>query len=459
MYWDENLDEDELTEQIKKLQEQCERYEEEMAEWQDICSTCLEAGYSGSVSLLDSYRDKIENLKVQINELEKKKAFLIETDDSTSMLFCSVTDSLDIIHNLINQSGLCLEGKSAVGALVGLTLVSNEINRIAKLKLEALLMTEIGIDLVTFEELYGEAALTQLIIYAKNEVRQSGTINTQNLLINIVEMISGYAVEVIDEKYQLNDGEWYLLKRYSKQEIITLIKSGESVDDTPEIISKEMLKACGWDETLLTDEMMKECNSALNKYEINTTERISHFIAQCSFESVYGEKTYEQGSTQYFNGKKYGSKYRGVGYIHITWDYAYQAFATYLILEEYPELGEYKNPSNSSAAEIKSEYDNIVNAANSKNIDIEEYTKIVDIGYQYVSDNFAWESSGYYWSIIAELNQIVDSGGTADDVSDGVNHYDKKTFSKRENIYNNIVNNNIFDNLGVGKEDEKKTNQ
>ena len=94
-----------------------------------------------------------------------------------------------------------------------------------------------------------------------------------------------------------------------------------------------------------------------------------------------------------------------------------QAFATYLMLEEYPELKEiakYRNPSCNSKDSIKQEYEKIKEYANENNIDITKYTDIVDKGYSYVSDNFSWESTGYYWKV-SGLNEVVDNGCTVDD--------------------------------------------
>lgn len=48
-----------------------------------------------------------------------------------------------------------------------------------------------------------------------------------------------------------------------------------------------MLKM-GWPAKRLTPEMMTDLNSALNKFNINTPERIRHFLAQTSHESGVG---------------------------------------------------------------------------------------------------------------------------------------------------------------------------
>lgn len=104
---DEYLDEDELNAQIERLQEQCQQYEETIAEWQAISSDFLEAGYSGVVGgLVENYRDMIENLKEQIAVLKEKLIFLHEAEDMTVNLFQSAMDLLAAIQNAINDAGV-----------------------------------------------------------------------------------------------------------------------------------------------------------------------------------------------------------------------------------------------------------------------------------------------------------------------------------------------------------------
>lgn len=43
-----------------------------------------------------------------------------------------------------------------------------------------------------------------------------------------------------------------------------------------------------------------------------------------------------------------------------------------------------------------------------------------------------------------KINEKIDNGATVDDVSSKINKYDTNTFAKREKIYNDIINNQIF---------------
>lgn len=49
--------------------------------------------------------------------------------------------------------------------------------------------------------------------------------------------------------------------------------------------------------------------------------------------------------------------------------------------------------------DIFEQYDNLLEAANNRNLDISEFTNIVNIGPEYVAENYAWESAGYFWAI------------------------------------------------------------
>ena len=213
------------------------------------------------------------------------------------------------------------------------------------------------------------------------------------------------------------------------------------------IVSRDQLIACGWDDSVLTDEMVAELNRTLQKYEINTPERISHFMAQCLRESARGTGIHEWGDEAYFDDKAYGSKYRGVGYIHMTWDYSYQAFATFLALREYPGLSDYatfRSPDNNDKQTIDNEYAKLLNGAKELGVDISKYTDIYDIGYTYVEKNYSWESAGYDWTV-KKLNDLVDSGASVDDVSSKVNKWDTDVaFNEKRDYYNDIIEKGIF---------------
>ncbi len=193
----------------------------------------------------------------------------------------------------------------------------------------------------------------------------------------------------------------------------------------------------GWDPDYVNEDMIEELAVVMDKYNITTREQICAFLAECMYESDYGRGLKEYGNEDYWDANGYGATYRGGGYIHVTWEYGYQAFATYLILQEVPELQDYAtylNPKNNDAESIAVQYNNLVVAAQDLGIDISNYTNIVDYGADYVAENYAWESAAYYWDA-NNINEVIDNGGNIDDVSSIINQWDTGTFDTREELY------------------------
>ncbi len=123
----------------------------------------------------------------------------------------------------------------------------------------------------------------------------------------------------------------------------------------------------------ITQEDVDELNRILWKYEINTPNRIAHFLAQCAVESQRGFGRVEQytndvfidfldyeapGNTLGNTMQGDGAFYRGAEALHITGRANYQAFSDYMGDE-----------------------------------------RIITDGALYVGQNYYWESAGFYWSI------------------------------------------------------------
>lgn len=130
----------------------------------------------------------------------------------------------------------------------------------------------------------------------------------------------------------------------------------------------------------------------LNKYNINTTERIAHFIGQCSVESRCGSWLTEYGGEEYLSQKEY-YPYYGAGYIQLTWEENYSRFAY---------------------------------AMDDKNI---------MIGPQYVANNYAWEAAGWFWDQNG-INDLVDNGSSVYEITQVVRGSDEDTWQIREQAYN-----------------------
>ncbi|MDR3277165.1 MAG: hypothetical protein LBT12_00175 [Oscillospiraceae bacterium] len=206
--------------------------------------------------------------------------------------------------------------------------------------------------------------------------------------------------------------------------------------ETPQLVSREQLEAMEW--VNVTDEMVRELNAALSKYGITDPNSIAYLIAQATRETGGNKSllnTWEQHN------------WRGAGYIHLTGEAHYYAYATKLITDKYPTLGEYKNPSSNDKSHIIDNYDRVVQNADDVDIDISTFTKIItsDTPYLVIAENFAWDSVAYFWTTQTygnkhgmTPNQIAEVGGTVDEITNVINMDDPPDGRKerRENYEN-----------------------
>lgn len=171
----------------------------------------------------------------------------------------------------------------------------------------------------------------------------------------------------------------------------------------------------------ITQDDVDELNRILWKYEINTPNRIAHFLAQCAVESQRGFGRVEQYNPPdpitHFTGeyenndkaKKLGNTekgdgplFRGAGAIHITGRLNYQAFSDYMGDE-----------------------------------------RIITDGAFYVGQNYYWESAGFYWSIGKprtanddryDLNKKCDENASVEVIT-GIINGGKSKLGEREKAY------------------------
>jgi predicted chitinase len=162
-------------------------------------------------------------------------------------------------------------------------------------------------------------------------------------------------------------------------------------------VTDSQMKKMGWSNYNLPD-----LNRCLKKYDITTSKRIRHFIAQCSHESALGRYTQELGGPSYcakYDGRKDlgntqkgdGCRFKGAGYIQLTGRSNYQEFAN--------SIGD----------------------------------KEVMEGFSYISKKYPWSSAGFWWKK-NNMNILCDKGASVRVITKKVNG-GKRGLSQRQKYY------------------------
>lgn len=209
-------------------------------------------------------------------------------------------------------------------------------------------------------------------------------------------------------------GEWYYLEEKSNGHQGEMYSNGTfNISGTyykfntsgvwiKNLVTKEQLQSIGWKN--VSDFVLKDLNSCLEKFNINTPLRIRHFISQCSHESYCGVYTKELADGSAYEGRKDlgnnqtgdGKKYKGAGYLQLTGRSNYQALANY--------LGD----------------------------------QSVMQGVDYVASNYPWTSAGYWWHK-NNINSLCDKCATCKEITYRVNG-GYNGLIDRENYYKKCCN-------------------
>ena len=205
----------------------------------------------------------------------------------------------------------------------------------------------------------------------------------------------------LEEQSNGHQGEMYCNGTYSIGGVNYIFNSS-GVWIKNYLVTKEQLEQVGWKN--VSDLVLKDLNSCLDKFNINTPVRIIHFISQCSHESACGLYTKELSSGSQYEGRKDlgntqtgdGKKFKGAGYLQLTGRSNYQALANYLADQS------------------------------------------VMKGVDYVAANYPWTSAGFWW-YKNNMNSLCDKGATCKEITYKVNGgYNGLT--DRQNCYNKCCN-------------------
>jgi predicted chitinase len=174
-----------------------------------------------------------------------------------------------------------------------------------------------------------------------------------------------------------------------------------------------------------------ELNKMMTTYQINTRLRLIHFLAQTYHETGGFTSLKENGSISYFKTKDYGADFYGRGLLHLTWDYGYLEYYSYLhpaIVPSYFELynglrgdevkrlkklgkeGASSSVSFYSGLTYNGKYDDGRPKVGTLPKDID--TTLVNFSKTLETDlHLACDSSGWYWR-----NKNINSSADTDDV-------------------------------------------
>jgi predicted chitinase len=164
------------------------------------------------------------------------------------------------------------------------------------------------------------------------------------------------------------------------------------------VTAAELAHIWGCKTTDIPTSQVMDLNKCLRTFNINTTLRMRHFLAQISHESGGGIYTEELASGADYEGRSDlgntqpgdGRKYKGAGFIQLTGRANYQAFANYIKDPKVMDGVSYvasKYPASSAGYWW---HENEMNALCDKNPSVEQVTLRVNGGYTGLSSREAY---------------------------------------------------------------------
>ena len=201
-------------------------------------------------------------------------------------------------------------------------------------------------------------------------------------MINLIDCARYYT----DALHQ-NNAWTYLQNNVDEDVLANFANLYRTIPDAKTYVTLHQLAEI-WEcnEYLIEAEEITELNKCLERFKINTPERIRHFLSQTAHESGGGKWKKELSDGKYLEGRDDlgnfnagdGPRYKGAGYIQLTGRYNYQQFA------------------------------NFINDPEVMN------------GYEYVAQNYPFTSAGFWWES-NNMNGLCDTHPTVEQVTRRVN--------------------------------------
>lgn len=214
-------------------------------------------------------------------------------------------------------------------------------------------------------------------------------------------------------------------------------KSDNNIRSLMSLLDEFEVGIVKWNKSAITYENMSVLYDTLVKYNIILPEQICAFLACCTLETGDGTQLTED----YPENARYPFKYRGGGYIHLTFDYGYKSYAMYKILESSSDFKEYMENDAKLKEYAKNiwllkeqndRYDKFIEGIDKYKLylgedgeawyknSVEPYIRIDSEGAEYVASDFAWDSAGFYWSEGKKINEKINSGDSEEKIRDAI---------------------------------------
>lgn len=192
----------------------------------------------------------------------------------------------------------------------------------------------------------------------------------------------GYPMLVDGINGPITQAGWIQFKKDNYQADPEIVGEGSLrllyAKSTQVLITKEQLERVWERQTTLA--LYSDMCDCLNRFSINTPNRIRHFLAQTGHESGGGRWLVELGTPQTIRTKPSGGfKFRGAGVLQLTHDYNYRILA-----------GITRDP------------------------------QVMVLGAPYVAERYPCTSAGVWWQANG-MNELIDRGASAAMVSRKIN--------------------------------------
>lgn len=168
----EELDEDALLFEIKKLTEESQRLEESISKLWELASNPFFAETVNVNEVLKPYYEMLEATKEELELLKEKLDKLYELSEQSSMLFQMLGPLLTAIDAAISDAGVYVAGKGQLSDGSWKIVIAAAVQSIESriLSPECYLGVELGIRADDFREMYGEEMYGEIYKYINSHV-------------------------------------------------------------------------------------------------------------------------------------------------------------------------------------------------------------------------------------------------------------------------------------------------